>query len=81
VKNCVAEDSLTITDGKFSWLPATTVILDDINLKVPTGSLSAIVGPVGCGKSSLLSACIGDLYKHSGEVTYKVSTLDTLTLG
>ncbi|KAF9435261.1 hypothetical protein BGZ76_006616 [Entomortierella beljakovae] len=42
--------------------------LVDINLLVPRGSLSAIVGRVGQGKSSLLSAIIGDLYKLEGSV-------------
>ena len=42
-------------------------------MRVKPGSLTALVGSVGCGKSSLLSALIGDLYKHSGTVTVKVS--------
>lgn len=31
------------------------VVLKDINVHVPAGSLTAIIGPTGCGKSSLLS--------------------------
>ena len=31
------------------------VILNDINVHVPAGSLTAIIGPTGCGKSSLLN--------------------------
>lgn len=67
--------SLRIRDGKFSWLPDTTVILNKMNMEVPTGSLTAVVGQVGSGKSSLLSACVGDMYKHSGRVTTKVSQM------
>lgn len=65
--------SLRIKDGTFSWLPNSPPVLQNINMEVPTGSLTAIVGQVGCGKSSLLSACVGDLHKHSGTVQSKGS--------
>ncbi|KAF9933094.1 hypothetical protein FBU30_006595 [Linnemannia zychae] len=42
--------------------------LVDINFKVTKGSLTAVVGRVGQGKTSLLSAMIGDMYKRQGSV-------------
>lgn len=42
--------------------------LQSIQLTVPRGSLTAVVGRVGQGKSSLLSAMIGDMYKLKGQV-------------
>ncbi|KAF9107853.1 hypothetical protein BGX29_004457 [Mortierella sp. GBA35] len=42
--------------------------LTDINLQVAKGSLTAVVGRVGQGKTSLLSAMIGDMYKRQGSV-------------
>ncbi|KAF9392817.1 Canalicular multispecific organic anion transporter 2, partial [Podila verticillata] len=42
--------------------------LVDINLEIPSGSLSILMGRVGQGKSSLLGAIIGDMYKHKGRV-------------
>ncbi len=33
--------------------------VQDINIRVPSGSLTAIVGTVGSGKSSLISAMLG----------------------
>lgn len=39
---------------------------------VPSGSLVAIVGHVGCGKSSLVSALLGEMEKLEGEVAVKV---------
>jgi ABC-type cobalamin/Fe3+-siderophores transport system ATPase subunit len=39
---------------------------------IPQGKLVAVVGPVGCGKSSLLSAIIGEMEKLDGVVTTKV---------
>uniref|UniRef100_A0A8C8AA18 ABC-type glutathione-S-conjugate transporter n=1 Tax=Otus sunia TaxID=257818 RepID=A0A8C8AA18_9STRI len=46
-------------------------ILRVINLTVPQGSLLAVVGQVGAGKSSLLSALLGELEKTDGCVTMK----------
>ncbi|KAI0072747.1 P-loop containing nucleoside triphosphate hydrolase protein [Panus rudis PR-1116 ss-1] len=47
--------------------------MKDVNLKIPEGSLSAIVGPVGTGKTSLLEAMIGEMRKISGTVKFKGS--------
>lgn len=44
--------------------------LRDLNLKIPRGALVAVVGPVGSGKSSLLSALVGELrVEEQGDVT------------
>uniref|UniRef100_A0A674KAE7 Multidrug resistance-associated protein 1 n=1 Tax=Terrapene triunguis TaxID=2587831 RepID=A0A674KAE7_9SAUR len=45
----------------------------NINFTVPEGSLIAIVGQVGCGKSSLLSALLGEMDKREGYVAVKGS--------
>ncbi|KAI8825367.1 P-loop containing nucleoside triphosphate hydrolase protein [Chytriomyces cf. hyalinus JEL632] len=42
--------------------------LKDINLDVRKGSLTMIVGKVGSGKSSLLSAFIGDMIPTAGDI-------------
>ena len=42
--------------------------LKDVSFKVKTGSLTAIVGPVGAGKSSLVSSFLGDLAKLKGTI-------------
>ena len=42
--------------------------LEKINLKVLKGKFVAVVGSVGSGKSSLLSALLGDMEKCSGSV-------------
>uniref|UniRef100_A0A3Q2ZRI0 ATP binding cassette subfamily C member 3 n=1 Tax=Kryptolebias marmoratus TaxID=37003 RepID=A0A3Q2ZRI0_KRYMA len=44
-----------------------------INVMVPQGSLLAVVGHVGCGKSSLISALLGDMEKLEGEVSVRGS--------
>jgi len=42
---------------------------------VPQGSLLAVVGHVGCGKSSLISALLGEVEKLEGEVSTRVGLL------
>ncbi|KAF9348068.1 Multidrug resistance-associated protein 1 [Mortierella sp. NVP85] len=49
--------------------PRPAAVLSDIDLKIPDGSLTAVVGRIGQGKSSLLNAIIGDIYKLKGTVT------------
>ena len=44
-----------------------------IDMSVPKGSLVAIVGTVGSGKSSLLSAMLGNMVKDKGNVNVNVS--------
>ncbi|KAL7989487.1 hypothetical protein Chor_012153, partial [Crotalus horridus] len=44
-----------------------------INWLIPSGSLVAIVGQVGCGKSSLVSALLGEMEKLNGDVAVKGS--------
>ncbi|KAF9323699.1 hypothetical protein BGZ91_003419 [Linnemannia elongata] len=42
--------------------------LTNINLAIARGDLTAVVGRVGQGKTSLLNAIIGDMYKRQGSV-------------
>lgn len=43
-----------------------------ITFSIPEGALVAVVGQVGCGKSSLLSALLAEMDKVEGHVTLKV---------
>ena len=57
---------IRIENASFSWARNAPPVIRNINLKVKEGSLVAIVGQVGCGKSSLISAILGEMHKKSG---------------
>ncbi|XP_053413294.1 ATP-binding cassette sub-family C member 6 isoform X2 [Nycticebus coucang] len=65
------KDCITVQDGTFTWSQESPPCLHRINLSVPQGCLLAVVGPVGAGKSSLLSALLGELSKVEGSVSIK----------
>lgn len=63
--------SVSIKNGAFSWTKKDDheePFLTNIDLEIKKKSLVAIVGPVGSGKSSLISAILGEMEKSSGKV-------------
>ncbi|KAG0196976.1 hypothetical protein BGX28_009496 [Mortierella sp. GBA30] len=52
----------------------------DINMKVYRGELMAIVGRVGQGKTSILSAILGDMYKLQGGVRVRLESLSAFVV-
>lgn len=65
---------MVIEDGSFRWEPEVET-LKNINLTVKDGEMVAVVGSVGSGKSSLLSALLNELIKTSGRVNIRVRNL------
>ncbi|KAE8283707.1 Multidrug resistance-associated protein 1 [Larimichthys crocea] len=63
--------SISIVDGVFSWSRTESPTLKKLNVSITEGSLVAVVGHVGSGKSSLLSALLGEMDKLEGTVTVK----------
>ncbi|GAB2241604.1 hypothetical protein Droror1_Dr00018379 [Drosera rotundifolia] len=54
--------AISIRNGNFSWdSKALKPTLSGINLDIPVGSLVAVVGGTGEGKTSLISAMLGEL--------------------
>lgn len=64
-----ASDAVTLKNASFSWSgESDKLVLSDITISVPRGSFVVVVGPVGAGKSSLLSAIVGELPCVGGTV-------------
>ncbi|XP_034720006.1 ATP-binding cassette sub-family C member 9 [Etheostoma cragini] len=59
--------AVKVSNGFFTW-GSNLSTLSDINICIPTGQLTMIVGQVGCGKSSLLLAMLGEMQTIGGRV-------------
>lgn len=52
-----------------SWVPHSIAdTLNNFNVTIKPGTLCAVVGPVGAGKTSFLQLLLGELIPHSGTV-------------
>ncbi|KAI3491312.1 hypothetical protein L1887_44347 [Cichorium endivia] len=81
VRDPSAVDAIKLQDASFTWETTSTAgttetvaTLDALNLTVPRGALCAVVGGVGSGKSSLVSALAGEMRQTQGKVTLASST-------
>uniref|UniRef100_A0A8C4LIZ1 ATP binding cassette subfamily C member 8 n=1 Tax=Equus asinus asinus TaxID=83772 RepID=A0A8C4LIZ1_EQUAS len=68
-----------IIGGFFTWTPDGIPTLSNITIRIPRGQLTMIVGQVGCGKSSLLLATLGEMQKISGAVFWNRTLLPCVT--
>lgn len=78
--NVKSGSDIRIVNGSFQWSKKTEERADapidekkknfihDLNISIKQGSLTAIVGNVGSGKSSILSAILGEMECVSGKV-------------
>ncbi|XP_064236113.1 multidrug resistance-associated protein 1-like isoform X3 [Aotus nancymaae] len=69
----IGDHAIGFTDASFSWDKRGIPVLKDLNLKIPEGALVGVVGQVGSGKSSMLSAILGEMEKLTGIVQRKGS--------
>ncbi|XP_063439571.1 multidrug resistance-associated protein 1-like isoform X1 [Mytilus trossulus] len=65
--------AIKVEGGTFSWDKELQPALKDIDLEIKDGTLVAVVGTVGAGKSSLISAFLGEMEKLNGNVNIKGS--------
>jgi ABC-type cobalamin/Fe3+-siderophores transport system ATPase subunit len=56
------------------------IIVNNFSATIAPGSITAITGPNGCGKSTLAQAISGDLNYQSGEITIDGRELQTISL-
>ncbi|KAJ2160764.1 hypothetical protein GGF46_002010 [Coemansia sp. RSA 552] len=62
-----------VRDASFKWLSTDEPTLKNVSLQCRRQELVAVVGRVGAGKSSLVSAILGDMIKSSGTVAVRGS--------
>ncbi|XP_019399967.1 PREDICTED: ATP-binding cassette sub-family C member 9 isoform X5 [Crocodylus porosus] len=63
----IGDIAIKVINGYFSW-GSGLATLSNINIRIPTGQMTMIVGQVGCGKSSLLLAILGEMQTLEGKV-------------
>jgi ABC-type bacteriocin/lantibiotic exporter with double-glycine peptidase domain len=70
------KEKVYIKDASFSFIRGEQAFLKNISLKVEQKELVAIVGNVGSGKSALLNAMLGNIFKIEGEGKRKMLLFD-----
>ncbi|XP_022093816.1 ATP-binding cassette sub-family C member 9-like isoform X2 [Acanthaster planci] len=61
--------AIKIENGCFAWDPdRNQPVLHDLNITIPAGKLTMVVGTVGSGKSSLLSAMLEEMTLQNGAI-------------
>ncbi|XP_046390100.1 ATP-binding cassette sub-family C member 9 isoform X2 [Ischnura elegans] len=68
-------DAVVVQNATFSWNAdphkmLSTHLLDISEVNIPQGKLTLVVGPVGSGKTSLLSALLGEMHLQKGSVKW-----------
>jgi ATP-binding cassette, subfamily B, bacterial len=61
--------ALVVDDVTFGYEPG-EVALDHVSFRVPVGTTVAVVGPTGCGKSTLMLCIAGLLEPEHGSITF-----------
>ncbi|XP_056384893.1 ATP-binding cassette sub-family C member 2-like [Hyla sarda] len=65
--------AIQFSNATFTWEQGTSPAVKNINLDIKEGHLVAVVGAVGSGKSSLVSAMLGEMDHVEGHINIKGS--------
>ncbi|XP_026534013.1 canalicular multispecific organic anion transporter 1 isoform X2 [Notechis scutatus] len=71
--NSIPACAVKFREASFAWDQDSDVTIKDITLEIAHGSLVAIVGSVGSGKSSLISAMLGEMENIKGDINIQGS--------
>ncbi|XP_035982687.1 canalicular multispecific organic anion transporter 1 [Fundulus heteroclitus] len=67
------DSAVSICNGSFAWEKDSEPLLKNVSLDIKPGGLVAVVGAVGSGKSSLLSALLGEMNSTKGFINIQGS--------
>jgi len=67
-KDPKVDEAIVIRGADIGWDTSKSPLLHDVSLTVPQQKLTTIVGPVGCGKTTLLHAFLGEISPLAGSV-------------
>jgi ATP-binding cassette, subfamily C (CFTR/MRP), member 1 len=63
-----ADEAISLKNCSFGWKQEETPVVKDIDLSLRIGSVTMIIGPVGCGKSTFLKGLLSETPMSSGFV-------------
>ena len=59
---------LSLTNVDFQYGPENPLVLNQLGLKIPAGKVTAILGPNGTGKTTMLHLMLGLLKPDQGKI-------------
>uniref|UniRef100_A0A663MAA0 ATP binding cassette subfamily C member 2 n=1 Tax=Athene cunicularia TaxID=194338 RepID=A0A663MAA0_ATHCN len=71
--NPIAGSAVLFSEATFAWEQDGNAAIRDVTLDIAPGSLVAVVGAVGSGKSSLVSAMLGEMENIKGHINIQGS--------
>ncbi|XP_052656143.1 ATP-binding cassette sub-family C member 2 isoform X4 [Harpia harpyja] len=71
--NPIAGSAVRFSEATFAWEQDGNAAIRDVTLDIAPGSLVAVVGAVGSGKSSLVSAILGEMENIKGHINIQGS--------
>ena len=75
-----AEYAIEVSNLQFKYSENDPLILKNVSFKIPVNQSVAIIGPTGCGKTTLLHVLLGVFHQTEGEIKVMEQNLDTLGL-
>ena len=76
--NSIPLDDIIVEIRNMTFTRGSRKIFDDISLKIPRGKVTAIMGPSGTGKTTLLKLIGGQLLPDCGEILLDGKNIPTL---
>ncbi|KFP85745.1 Canalicular multispecific organic anion transporter 1, partial [Acanthisitta chloris] len=71
--NPIPGSAVRFSEATFAWEQDSNAAIRDVTLDITPGSLVAVVGAVGSGKSSLVSAMLGEMENIKGHINIQGS--------
>ena len=76
--NIVPEGDINIQNLSFKYTPISDEVLTNVNLTIPRGKTTAIVGSSGSGKTTLIKLLLGFYQPTSGKISIGSSPLSSI---
>lgn len=67
-----AGEAIRLQDAAFGWSKDAGPVLHSLNLRIPSGGLTMVIGPIASGKSTLLKGILGETPLRRGVVQLAV---------